>query len=421
LTVVQPIPSIRGRLANALLTWSVLWSLGVALAVGIAAQHEVNELLDESLQSTARVLAAALRQSANGSLDEAMPASDDGEFAWQLVAADARVLRRSANAPASALRATATAGFSDTPEWRIFGNALGAEGRMVYVAHTQRERVEARGEVLLSAVLGALSIGLLGHLWLRFRVRRELSSLERLSDRLAGHDPLDAAHTLGAPERAELAPMHRAIDDLGTRLARRIALERAFSSHAAHALRTPLAGMDAQLAVALRECPPEVQPRLARVREASGRLQRVVRSLLDLFRAGNEPQRQRVEVRALLAHLPVEGLALAVDAGAPLHADPDLLAAALSNLLDNAQRHGARGVQVSQPAAQTLRLHDDGPGVPHDKLASLRAGLAAQDYESRTGLGLMLADLVARAHGGALVLPDVASGFAVELHLGPAR
>jgi len=34
------------------------------------------------------------------------------------------------------------------------------------------------------------------------------------------------------------------------------------------------------------------------------------------------------------------------------------------------------------------------------------------------GLGLMLADLVARAHGGRLHLPAVAQGFAVELELG---
>jgi signal transduction histidine kinase len=269
--------------------------------------------------------------------------------------------------------------------------------------------------VVQSAVLAALSIGLLGHAWLRLRVRRELEPLEGLSERLARHDPL-AAPGLGLAERAELAPVHRAIDELGERLARRVAHERAFASHAAHALRTPLAGMEAQLAVAQREVPPELRPRLQRVRDASGRLQRVVRSLLDLFRVGAELRRSDVDLKALLAHLPVEGLDVHVDA-ATLHADPDLLAAALANLLDNAQRYGARHVQVSLPAPGTLRLHDDGRGATPERLADLRAALAAQDYEDHTGLGLMLADLVARAHGGALTLPEVADGFAVELRL----
>jgi signal transduction histidine kinase len=247
-------------------------------------------------------------------------------------------------------------------------------------------------------------------------VRRELEPLEGLSERLGRHDPLARNASLGPAERAELAPVHRAIDDLGQRLARRVAHERAFASHAAHALRTPLAGMEAQLAVAQREAPPQVQPRLQRVRDASGRLQRVVRSLLDLFRVGAEVRRSAVDLKALIAHLPVEGLEVHADP-ATLHADPDLLAAALANLLDNAQRYGARRVEVRVTTPNTLQLHDDGRGATPEKRRELQAALAAQDYEEHTGLGLMLADLVARAHGGALVLPEVAQGFAVEMHL----
>jgi signal transduction histidine kinase len=418
------IPSIRGRLANALLLWSLVWSLGVALAVALAAQHEVDELLDESLQAAAVLLASALTLDDDAGAGSVASASDGREFAWQLVAPGGRVLRRSANAPASALLPDgAAAGFSDVPGWRVHGSAAGREGRMLYVAHTTRERREARSEVVMSAVLAALSIGLLGHFWLRLRVRGELRPLERLSSRLATHDPLHAAasaRTLGAAERAELVPVHRAIDALGERLAQRVAQERLVAAHAAHALRTPLAGMDAQLAVALRESAPEAQPRLQRVRNASVRLQRVVRSLLDLFRIGSDLQRRSVALPALLAHLPVPGLEVVVaDSNARVEADPDLLAAALANLLDNAQRHGATRVEVTLPAADRLRLADDGRGVAPERLAALRAALRSQSYEGQTGLGLMLADLVARAHGGRLELPEGSPGFAAELVLGP--
>lgn len=412
------VPSISARLSTALLWWALVWGVVVSLAVGYAAQHEVDELLDETLQATAMVLARALELSANDTVDGVpLPSSDEGEFAWQLVNGGDKVLRRSANAPPRPLQRVHTAGLSDVPGWRVYGVATGSGGRMLYVAHTQAERFEAQAEVAQAAVLAALSIGLLGHAWLRLRVRRELEPLDGLSERLVRHDPLAAGASLGPPECAELAPVHRAIDDLGQRLARRVALERAFASHAAHALRTPLAGMEAQLAVAQREAPPAVQVRLQRVREASGRLQRVVRSLLDLFRVGAEVQRGDVDLKALLAHLPVEGLEVQAEP-ATLHADPDLLAAALANLLDNAQRYGARRVEVHVPAPNTLQLHDDGRGATPEKRRELQAALAAQDYEEHTGLGLMLADLVARAHGGSLTLPDVSQGFAVELALG---
>lgn len=417
-------PSIRVRLANALLVWALLWGLGVALAVGYAAHVEVDELLDESLQSTAAMLASALRivYPEGGPIPTAapLPSSDDAEFAWQLVAAGGAVIQRSANAPQLPLRAVATPGLSEAGDWRVFGTAMGSDGRMLYVAHTVRERVETRAEVAMSAVLAALSIGLLGHWWLRARVRQELRPLERLSLRLQSHDPLDSQQALGDAERAELAPVHAAIDQLGQRLARRLQHERAFSAHAAHALRTPLAGMDAQLAVALRESSPAVQQRLQRVRDASTRLQRVVKSLLDLFRVGGEVHRSAVDLKSLVAHLPVDGLAVTVQADAAVDADPDLLAAALSNLLDNARRHGARSVLVSQPKPATVRIQDDGPGATPERLAALREAIRTQDYDGRTGLGLMLADLVARSHGGSLHLPDATQGFVIELVLGDA-
>jgi signal transduction histidine kinase len=414
------LPSIRARLSNALLLWSLAWGVGVAVAVGLAAQREVDELLDESLHSTAQVLAQALSYAGSGNDATPLPASEEGEFAWQLVNAAGSVVQRSSNAPAEALQRVATAGLSDVPGWRVFGRATGRDGFMLYVAHTNRERSEARSEVALSAALAALSIGLVGLVWLRFRVRRELQPLERLSERLQRHDPLDRSHTLGPAERAELVPVHAAIDDLGERLARRLAHERAFSAHAAHALRTPLAGVEAQLAIAMREAPPAVQARLRRVREATGRLQRVVRSLLDLFRVSDELQRRTVGLESLLAQLPVEGLAVSVDPTAHVDADPDLLAAALANLLDNAQRHGASKVLASLPTPYTVRVEDDGPGVSAAQLATLRAALATQDYENHGGLGLMLADLVARRHGGMLRLPDVAQGFVADLVLGPS-
>ena len=417
-------PSIRVRLANALLLWAVVWGVGVAVAVGYAAQGEVDELLDESLQSTAAMLASALRmayrEGGPGLGSTPLPAGEDGEFAWQLLAANGDVLQRSVNAPATALRNAATPGFSDSADWRVFGAAMGSDGRMLYVAHTVRERVEARAEVALNAVLAALSIGLLGHWWLRARVRHELRPLERLTEKLEHHDPLDRAQALGTAERAELAPVHAAIDQLGQRLARRVAHERAFASHAAHALRTPLAGMEAQLAVALRESTPAVQHRLQRVRDASSRLQRVVQSLLDLFRVGGELHRGAVDLKALVAHLPIEGLEVSVQCEGALRADPDLLAAALANLLDNAKRYGAQSVWVSQPAPDCVRVHDDGPGAAPERLRALRQALREQDYDGRMGLGLMLADLVARAHGGALSLPESVQGFTVELALGSA-
>lgn len=409
------LPSIGTRLARAMLAWAVLGGLAVAAAVWVAVHHEVDELLDDTLQSSAEVLATLLAQADRGAVDTAGRTNE--RFAWQLVGPGRELLLRSPGAPSEPLLGADAAGFSDTAQWHVYAMPVGPAGRMLYVAQTREQRRDAQVEVALVAALAALLIGLLGHLWLRAHVRHELQPLHALSRRLARHEPLEGGASVGPAERAELEPMHAAIEELGQRLARRLAHERAFTAHAAHSLRTPLAGIDAQLAVALRECPPALEPRLRRVRDAADRLRRVVTALLALFRSGAELKRQPVDLAALLARLPAEGVAIELQAPGRVDADADLLAAALLNLVDNSLRCGAKRVVVSVPRPQVVHLQDDGPGVTPARRSDLQSALDAQAYEGRMGLGLMLADLVGRAHGGRLLLPEASNGFAAELRL----
>jgi signal transduction histidine kinase len=414
-------PSMRRRLARAVMLGSLVCAAAVSVAVWLATQEEVDELLDDTLQASAEVLGALLRDHDGAAARAPSEVRASSRFAWQVVDASHQVIAHSSRAPAAPLSATPIAGFFDAPDWRVFGAALGGDGRTLYVAQTRAERAEAQFEVALNVVLAALAVSLLGYFWLRSRLRHELAPLQRLSQRLVQHEPLAPGASLGPAERAELQPVHSAIDQLGQRLAKRLAQERAFTAHAAHALRTPLAGIDAQLAVSLRECPEALRPRLQRVREAAGRLQRVVAALLTLFRSDGEPEREAVDLDRLLRQFSLDRVQVAVDAELPLQADADLLAAALANLLDNAQRHGASHVHVSTPAPHTVRLDDDGPGISTERRQELTRALDAQAYDVVPGLGLTLADLVARAHGGRLRLVDPARGrgFAVELALSP--
>jgi two-component system sensor histidine kinase TctE len=423
-TPARGAPSIRRRLASALAGWSLAWALAVGAAIVLTAGHEVDELLDGALKSSAELLSALVVQGAAPDAQAVRVGPGREHFAWQITGADGTLQGRSARAPSAPWAAAATAGFSDRPGWRVYGVAL-TDGRMFYAAQTLDERREARFDVGRGAVLATLLIAAVVHVWLRLRLRTELQPLQRLSGQLEALSFDDAGAVrplaLGPAQRRELQPVHDALGALISRLAARVASERAFAAHAAHALRTPLAGIDAQLAVALRDCPPELAERLQRVRGAAHRLQGVVAALLGLFRAGAGPQRGAVDLAAMVARLPTSSLQVHVDAAASMDADADLLAAALVNLLDNAQRHGARQVWLDQPSPNRLRLRDDGPGVDPARRAALQRALNAQAYEAGPGLGLMLADRVARAHGGQLALPATGAGFAVELDLGTAE
>lgn len=409
--------SIVGELGWIVGLGSMLGVAAVAFAMVFALFDEVDELLDDTLRASAEGLApviAALPAPA----DNATPFTHQaGHFAWVLLDPKGTVRQRSTGIDANPLLAQAPrAGFADLPQWRVYGQAVGNDGSLLLVAQTRDERHEAHVELVLHAALAGLGVALVVLPVLLARTRRALRPLETLSERLSRSkaEPQSLGRDLGPPERLELAPVHDALEALGQRLGQRLQFERAFAAQAAHLLRTPLAGIDAQLAIAVREHPE--MHRLAQVRAATTRLQRLVLALLRLFRSAPELQRQTLDARALLGDLMLQGLQLRDGPPVTLQADAELLAAALLNLLDNAQRHGAHTVSLSPHGANGLRLQDDGPGVADaERLAILAALDSNTDHDHR--LGLRLADLVARAHGGRLSLPPTpeGQGFTVQL------
>lgn len=423
------LPSIHRRLSKTLIGVSIGWGIAVSAVVWSAVHHEVDDLLDNGLQESAEILFGLLSFNASSlSLQGGagwLPAPlHDESLVWQIVSPDQKVLLRSHRAPPVPLVSSVVTGFSTVDdEWRVYSLPFDTSGRMLYVAQTGRSRHDARVDAAIFTVSAALLVGVLCAYVLRWRIRHELEPISELSQAVVHFDPLRPESQLGAATRAELTPMHSAITELGARLARRLRNERAFSAHAAHALRTPLAGLSAQLAVAQRVSSESAQPHLHRAREAAERLRRVVTALLTLFRTSADINRQAVSLPELIGQLSFEPLALTAHGVVELQVDGDLLAAALMNLLDNALRHGATQVDIQgslEPDGHVVvRVLDNGSGMAEAKRLQLQARLDTQQYEEQMGLGLMLADLIARAHGGRLHIEAATTGCAIRLDLGP--
>ncbi|GIH22609.1 hypothetical protein Aph01nite_09190 [Acrocarpospora phusangensis] len=211
------------------------------------------------------------------------------------------------------------------------------------------------------------------------------------------------------------------------RSAERDLAERRFAAAAAHELRTPLAGLRAELEEA-RMHPGETDLPLlldAALRNVA-RLEALAADLLLLTELTERTcvRHRPVDLAAVArAHTdgePGPGPDIRLSAGAPIvvHAVPTLLDRLVANLLDNARRYALRSIQVEVVRNGTtaeLIVTDDGPGIPAlDRERIFERFFRLDDARCRrrggTGLGLSVARDIAHAHNGTLHVEDTASG-----------
>ena len=213
-------------------------------------------------------------------------------------------------------------------------------------------------------------------------------------------------------------------------------LQRDFVALAAHELRTPVTtvyGLAATLAH--RELPPEQAAALQQtLHEQAERMSRLVEQLLDLSRLDTATIRVNPEPIALKAEIEqiVRGSALGHEAEVEIHVPEDqavvvdrtVLERVIANLVTNAIRYGAPPVRItSHQDGSDLRVtvQDGGAGIEPEFVPHLfdrfQRSDAARQSGIGAGLGLSIARLYARAHGGDLVYDEAAVGARFELVL----
>jgi signal transduction histidine kinase len=105
--------------------------------------------------------------------------------------------------------------------------------------------------------------------------------------------------------------------------------------------------------------------------------------------------------------------------------DPDDLAEALGNLIDNAARHARSKVSISGAMERdmaTLTIFDDGPGIPqahHEEV--WRRGTRLDASGAGSGVGLAIVADIAEACGAALSFDAPDQGFGVTLRIPRGR
>ncbi|MEP6789976.1 MAG: ATP-binding protein [Ramlibacter sp.] len=299
--------------------------------------------------------------------------------------------------------------------------------------------------ILLKVLLPNLVLVAAAAFSVSWAVERALKPLLDLKEAVEGRSPrdLDAIDEQASPE--EVRPLVQSLNRLFSLVNAQAESQRRFVADAAHQLRTPLAGLQAQVEAwaqaANAASPADGTIRLPtdqvnKLRSATRRTSQLANQLLALSRADATMQAQpmqQVQLKTLCEDL----LETHLDAATAKHIDLGLdtqpamvmghewlLRELLGNLVDNAVKYTPEGGTVTIHCGQRggsafLAVEDDGPGVPPVVLPHiLERFYRVQGTQGEgNGLGLAIAEEIARVHHSQLRLQAGSHGHGLKVTL----
>ncbi|WP_241284907.1 ATP-binding protein [Burkholderia cenocepacia] len=441
--------SIRQRLALLVLSGVVVvWAYSLVSSYRQAI-HEAEEWDDTRVEQIARAFvaldAADLPVFADIALGSAEDRDGDNDASprmlYQVSDTGGRILAASPGLESLDLPVFPAAALSpsrfDNPKWHAYVLTDATRGRSVRIFEQRTHRSDLSAEVArriarpLAFALPVLAV----LIWLA--IGHSLTPLRTLSEAIDARSPdsLDAIGTKDIPD--EVRPLVAALNALLLRLRGSLDRERAFTSDAAHELKTPLAALKVQAQVALTARDPARQRRaMQRVVEGVDRSTHLADQLLALARLdeavpmpGEDVDLARTVQTCIddhRANAERKGVSLVscVDGPVVAHAPPTLMRVLLDNLVDNAIKYGREQGCIEIRSSQdggviSIRVQDDGPGVPEEDLSRLqdRFFCGADHDESGSGLGLSIVARIVVKLGGNLTYIDGLNGGGFGVHL----
>jgi two-component system sensor histidine kinase TctE len=407
------------------------------------------DAFDQQLLDAALVVAAHVEKDPSGRLSLSLPVdalallragSRDSLF-FRVSRADGTFIAGDRDLPSPPLSSDAgvDADFRGS-NVRLVGrnDHVGGERINVALAETTHQR-DALGErILLTAVTtDVVVLGLILAL-ISISVRMSLGPLSKIEHQVAARSPEDLTPISIGSVPAEIRGLIAALNRLFALVYESAASQRRFLENAAHQLRTPLAGIQAQLELmAAGDDDPARRDRVRRILDGARRLGHTTRELLTLARADASANPgltlERVDVAAILETAVTDNLASAesacVDLGAQLEeASVDgidwLLGEAAKALVVNAITHTPAGGSVTvrcgvRDAAPYLEVSDTGVGIPAAERVKVvdRFFRASNSRGTGSGLGLAIVKDVAALHRANLAIEAGPDGIGTAVRI----
>ena len=303
--------------------------------------------------------------------------------------------------------------------------------------------------LLLSVLLPNLLLALAGFFAVKWAVQTGLRPLLELRDAVERRSPRDLSALDPDASPDEVRPLVLSLNRLFGMVNAQAESQARFVADAAHQLRTPLAGLQAQVEAWAQVVDAQVLDKkstlapvnhapaaitlgadqVLRLRQAARRTSQLANQLLALSRAdarsANVQPLQRIDLQQLCEAVLESQLDAAMDKhidlgldACPVHISGQewLLRELLVNLVDNAIKYTPAGGHVTIRCGQGrhafLEVEDDGPGVPEPEQHRVleRFYRVPGTAVEGNGLGLAIANEIAHIHHTQLELKPGSNG-----------
>jgi signal transduction histidine kinase len=437
--------SVVSRIVALHLVAIVLTSIFMPLALFLMLRHAALELHERALREHAAEIAGFIRSSPDGRLRLDMPpalaelySEAYGRYAFAVL--DERDAVLFSSLPDKRAIAKAPQPGHDTAYFargrggaEIYGASVPAaiDGHQLQIQVAQDL---AHRDVLIDDIVAEFfgSVGwvtapillllLLIDVGIFRRAMKPIIAASGLAERIGPNRTELRLPESGMPK--EVLAMVRAVNQALDRLDEGFRNQREFTANAAHELRTPLTILRTQIdMIADRDLAHTLRNDVENMSRLVNQLLEMAELETFVIDSGEVADLGAVtaEIAAFLAPLALANRQSVAVAGVPgpvlVQGNADMIGRAIRNLVENALAHTPAGtaVEIEVGPAGTVRVIDDGPGVPLAEREQIFRRFWRRDRRRAggAGLGLSIVARIAEMHGAAVTVDDRSGGGAV--------
>lgn len=298
---------------------------------------------------------------------------------------------------------------------------------IIQLGETMNKRAALANEIVKGVILPQFFILPLSVLLVWIGLKRGLSPITALRDQIRQREQNDMSPIGDSKVPEEIAPVIDSFNELLGRLQGSMRTQQRFIADAAHQMKTPLAGLQTQAELALRQTETEEQrATLKQLSRSAQRTARLVTQLLALARAEHHRATlpfNKVNLTELARQASSEWVNAAlnkdIDMGFEATTEPKFISGQsivlremMNNIIDNAIRYtprlGTITVRVFGSTIGGIRfeVEDNGPGIPKADQALVfdRFYRVMGDESDGSGLGLAIVKEISDQHDAEIKL-----------------